>query len=211
MEQIFHEIKINTKGQGLYDFTNQTISWLNKQKIDNVWVLEENIAFLADYIRNSNTDVPQFGICHGTRRGKEQEWFSKYLGCKVIGTEISDTAENFPNTLQWDFHETKAEWIDAVDFVYSNSFDHSYDPEECLNAWMSCVKSGGICIIEHTSKHSPLSANQLDPFGAHLVVMPYLIARWGKGQYGVHELVEAPAKRDNTDYVCFIIVKRFDS
>ena len=35
MQQIFHEIKINTKGQGLYDFTNQTVSWLNKQKINN--------------------------------------------------------------------------------------------------------------------------------------------------------------------------------
>ena len=35
MDQIFHEIKINTKGQGLYDFTNETVSWLNKQKINN--------------------------------------------------------------------------------------------------------------------------------------------------------------------------------
>ena len=35
MNQIFHEIKINTKGQGLYNFTNHTISWLNKQKINN--------------------------------------------------------------------------------------------------------------------------------------------------------------------------------
>lgn len=42
--------------------------------------------------------------------------------------------------------------IDATDFVYSNSFDHSYDPEKCLNAWMSCLKKGGICILEHTSQ-----------------------------------------------------------
>ena len=35
MQQEFHEIKINTKGQGLYDFTNQTVSWLNEQKINN--------------------------------------------------------------------------------------------------------------------------------------------------------------------------------
>ena len=33
MKQIFHEIKINTKGQGLYDFTSKTISWLNAQNI----------------------------------------------------------------------------------------------------------------------------------------------------------------------------------
>ena len=35
MKQAFHEIKINTTGQGLYDFTNKTISWLKKQSINN--------------------------------------------------------------------------------------------------------------------------------------------------------------------------------
>ena len=35
MQQVFHEIKINTKGQGLYDFTKKTVSWLNNQKIAN--------------------------------------------------------------------------------------------------------------------------------------------------------------------------------
>ena len=35
MKQLFHEIKINTNGQGLYDFTDQTISWLNKKQINN--------------------------------------------------------------------------------------------------------------------------------------------------------------------------------
>ena len=35
MKQVFHEIKINTEGQGLYDFTNKTILWLKNQKIVN--------------------------------------------------------------------------------------------------------------------------------------------------------------------------------
>ncbi len=35
MQQIFHEIKINTKGQDLYDFTKETKSWINNQKINN--------------------------------------------------------------------------------------------------------------------------------------------------------------------------------
>ncbi len=35
MKQIFHEIEVNTKGQGLYDFTQQTISWLSSQNIIN--------------------------------------------------------------------------------------------------------------------------------------------------------------------------------
>ena len=84
-------------------------------------------------------DTVEFGICHGTRRGKEQEWFRKYLGCGVIGTEISDTVEQFPHTIEWDFHETKAEWINSADFIYSNSLDHSYDPKKCLTACTGAV------------------------------------------------------------------------
>ena len=66
----------------------------NKRKIHIVAVSEKNVVFLSNYIRN-NIDTVNFGICHGTRRGKEQEWFRKNLGCEVIDTEISDTAEHF--------------------------------------------------------------------------------------------------------------------
>lgn len=177
----------------------------NKRKIENVWVLEENIAFLANYIQKTLGKV-EFGICHGTRRGKEQEWFRKYLGCEAIGTEISDTATDFPHTIQWDFHEVKPEWIDAVDFIYSNSFDHSYDPKKCLNAWMSCVKKGGICILEHTSGHE--KATKLDPFGAHITQMPYLILTWGEGRFFVREILTAPAKRDAIHYSHFLIIQK---
>ena len=191
-----------------YDKYRQTQIEGNKRKIENVWVLEENIAFLSDYIRNV-IGIPQFGICHGTRRGKEQEWFRKYLGCEVIGTEISDTAEQFPYTIQWDFHETKPEWLDATDFIYSNSIDHSYDPEKCLNAWMSCVKKGGLCIFEHSSGHGPTGASELDPFGAVIVQMPYLITIWGKGRYGIRELIKAPRKNELLEYLYFIVIQKF--
>ena len=56
MQQIFHEIKINTKGQGLYDFTDQTVSWLNKQKINN-GILNINILHTsASLIIQENAD-----------------------------------------------------------------------------------------------------------------------------------------------------------
>ncbi len=35
MKQVFCEISMETKGQGLYNFTNKTLDWLNKQKINN--------------------------------------------------------------------------------------------------------------------------------------------------------------------------------
>jgi len=56
MQQIFHEIKINTKGQGLYDFTNETVSWLNKQKINN-GILNINILHTsASLVLQENAD-----------------------------------------------------------------------------------------------------------------------------------------------------------
>ena len=56
MQQIFHEIKINTKGQGLYDFTNETITWINKQKINN-GILNINILHTsASLVIQENAD-----------------------------------------------------------------------------------------------------------------------------------------------------------
>ena len=179
----------------------------NRKKIESVWVREPNIQFLSDYITRL-CGHPGCGICHGSRRGKEQEWFRKYLNTEVFGTEISDTATEFPNTIQWDFHDVKPEWLDSVDFIYSNSFDHSYDPERCLNAWMSCVKPGGICILEHSTLHGPSGANELDPFGADLVVMPYLITTWGAGEYYVREILTAPEKNESLGYLNYIVIQR---
>ena len=35
MHQIFEEIELKTNGQGFYNFTSDTLSWLDKQKIKN--------------------------------------------------------------------------------------------------------------------------------------------------------------------------------
>ena len=120
---------------------------------------------------------------------------------KVIGTEISETAAQFENTIQWDFHDVKPEWLASVDFIYSNSFDHSFDPGKCLSAWMSCLKPGGICLLEHTNAHGPRSVNELDPFGAELAIMPYLVATWGAGRFAVTDILKAPSGA-STFFLC---------
>ena len=71
----------------------------NRRKINKQWVQEPTIEYLSSYVR-AMVGTVSFGICHGTRRGAEQTWFADHLGCTVIGTEISDTASTFPNTLQ---------------------------------------------------------------------------------------------------------------
>ena len=56
MKQFFHENKINTKGQGLYDFTSKTVSWIEKQKIKN-GILNINILHTsASLIIQENAD-----------------------------------------------------------------------------------------------------------------------------------------------------------
>ena len=56
MLQVFHEISIKTKGQGLYDFTKETINWLNKQKIIN-GILNINILHTsASLVIQENAD-----------------------------------------------------------------------------------------------------------------------------------------------------------
>ena len=56
MQQIFHEIKINTKGQGFYDFTSKTVNWLSKQEIKN-GILNINILHTsASLVIQENAD-----------------------------------------------------------------------------------------------------------------------------------------------------------
>ena len=56
MQQIFYEIKINTRGQGFYDFTSKTVNWLSKQEIKN-GILNINILHTsASLVIQENAD-----------------------------------------------------------------------------------------------------------------------------------------------------------
>ena len=59
MKQVFNEIKIKTSGQGLYDFTKETISWVKEQKINN-GILNINILHTSASLliqENADPDV----------------------------------------------------------------------------------------------------------------------------------------------------------
>jgi hypothetical protein len=98
------------------------------------------------------------------------------------------------------------EWLGAVDFIYSKAFDHSYDQEKCLDSWISCSNDDGICIIELRQGH--VTACELDPFGAHLVFMPYLITTWGKDKYSLREIIKSPFPVGNYSYFLIIMENR---
>ena len=59
MKQIFHEITLNTKGSGLYDFTKQTKSFVHKNKLLN-GILNINILHTSASLtiqENADPDV----------------------------------------------------------------------------------------------------------------------------------------------------------
>ena len=56
MKQVFSEITMETKGQGLYNFTNKTLNWVNKQKINNGILNINNLHTSASLVIQENAD-----------------------------------------------------------------------------------------------------------------------------------------------------------
>ena len=157
---------------------------LNKRKIDLTFADEKTLKKVSSIVKES-IDIQKtkpskvFGICHGSRNGFEQNLLNKIIpDSDIIGTDISDTALNFENTVHWDFHDKKDEWVGKFDFVYSNSLDQSWKPKHALSTWLDQIKDDGVVIIEHTVYHSPEHAGAGDPFGVRPLVMPYLLTEW---------------------------------
>jgi len=196
----------NESGEFDYEKYKEIQTKGNKGKIEKTWVTEDEIKYLSLELKKLLPNVKS-GICHGTRRGLEQKWFSENLNCPVIGTEISDSASQFENTIQWDFHEVKEDWIGKFDFVYSNSFDHSYNPEKALRAWMSTLSPGGICIIEYTDNHSVAKATELDPFGVEFEYLPYLVLNWSLGMFSVRKILHSSFVKEIGGEVRYLIIQ----
>jgi len=179
----------------------------NKRKIEKVWADKPTLTVVAEYLRSH---VPTIigGLCHGTRRGYEQAELSAQLGCAVLGTEISDTANDFPNTVQWDFHESKPEWTGQFSFVYSNSLDQAFDPKRALAAWTDQLRPDGLLFIEHSMSHSSSGAGEMDPFGAHPMAMPYLLFEWGRGKYRLVDILHPSEKKGGKFELWIFVVAR---
>ena len=56
MRQFFHDIILNTNGRGFYNFTNETLEWIDKQNISN-GILNVNILHTsASLVIQENAD-----------------------------------------------------------------------------------------------------------------------------------------------------------
>lgn len=117
----------------------------NKEKLHRTWVDKATVELVA-----KSVDYPvKRVLCHGTRNGTEQKLFkAAYPDAWVIGTEISETAGKFANTVQHDFHEPFEDFAGTFDILYSNSFDHAYDPAKALGTWRDQLAPGRRLFLE---------------------------------------------------------------
>ena len=191
--------------EGGYEEYKKTQIYFNKKKLNSIWADETTLCAIVNDLKSSGLGVN--GICHGARNGYEVEYFRNHLDSEVIGTDISDTAKNFPNMVVCDYYDQNPKWVKSFDFVYSNSLDQALYPDKALKTWAHQLNENGRIYIEHTIEHSTRSAGAMDPFGADRMVMPYLFFDWGKGVYVLEEINKIPRK-NNYDVNAWVFVLR---
>ena len=179
----------------------------NKAKIDWRSVSQEEIDFVCHTLKNAGVDIRAV-LCHGTRNGAEQSFFRNQLpDAEILGTEISETASQFPMTIQWDFHEVKPEWRGHFDVIFSNSWDHTYDPHKLAPAWLACVAPNGALVLEWSNVHGDTPADMVDPFRASLDGLTNLINQHGRGAgFAPATIVMRPADTKRAKH--YVIARR---
>lgn len=137
----------------------------NRLKIGFVYAKKRMIATIASHARK-HLEVKSI-LCHGTRNGAELKWFGEeFPEAEILGTDIAESATQFPNTIQWDFHDFREDWRDRWNVIYSNSWDHAMEPERAFRAWADSLAPGGILYLEHGRAHDVSGTDGLDLFGA---------------------------------------------
>jgi SAM-dependent methyltransferase len=172
-----------------YNFYVRHQGRMSTKKVHRTFASPEVIAQIVRYLQEKDVH-PRFGVCHGVRNGNENKWFGELLpDCVVLGTEIGPLAEQFPKTIRWDFHEVKPEWIGAVDFIYTNSLDHAYDPEKAVKNWVRCLTPLGRCFIEYWGNGTVInSGSPTDPFSADLDSVIRLVGEWVSDRYIIEDV-----------------------
>ena len=191
-----------------YDEYKDTQIFFNKQKINKVWADENTLKIVSNFLKENIKSEKIKGLCHGSRNGVEQKCFINEIpNAEVIGTDISETANDYDNSIVHDFHDEKKDWIENFDFVYSNSLDQSYDPEKALNTWINQVKKDRYVIIEHADQHGGISSGKMDPFGVEANFFPYLLTEWFGHKISL-KIIKSIKKNKNDAPGYFFIMKK---
>lgn len=184
----------------------------NKAKLDQVWADESTLSAVAHRLRQHHSgsvgDVK--GVCHGSRNGYEVQVLKRLLGVAqdgaIVGTDISDTAPNFPDMVQWDFHDPNPDFTDRFDFIYTNSLDQAWKPFAALETWLDQLNANGLLFIEHTRSHGVEGAGEMDPFGVLPEFMPYVLVEHFGHRISM-EIIKTTKVNNNLDCWLFVLRK----
>jgi len=87
--------------------------------------------------------------------------FKKHLpDVRIIGTDLYPDPAATEKIEKHDFHILKPEWEFSFDFVYSNSLDHSYNPQLAVYVWMESLKPEGRLFLGWYASHGEKGLNQ---------------------------------------------------
>jgi hypothetical protein len=73
-----------------------------------------------------------------------------------------------------------------------------------MATWLDQVRVGGLAFIEHTKMHGPQKQSEMDPFGATLEFVPYLLCDWFGHQIAIETLNGFKPNKKNTPVWLFI-------
>ena len=148
----------------------------NKEKIEVVWVMQEEVIQLSNYIVDKYSDEIHYVMCHGARNGTEVKYFTESLPDNWIveGNDISDTANAY-GLHQWDMQYCYEGWKQKFTIQYTNSFDHVYDPRKTLKAFMKQCTDDGSVFIQWTENlnNEPIASDPLSISLSELSEMCY--------------------------------------
>jgi hypothetical protein len=170
----------------------------NVRKINNIWVNKNTIQKIK--LLQPEASVI---LCHGTRNGAELEMFNELYNADIVGTEISYTASKFQNTIQHDFHEELPSHTGKCDIIYSNSFDHSYDPHKCMKTWVNQLNENGLLFVELIP---PNKEKKSDPLRISDNELIDIVERCGAEVTQIHKV--APKQDRNEKHYNMFIIKR---
>jgi hypothetical protein len=66
-------------------------------------------------------------------------------------------------TVQHDFNNVREDWVGYFDVVYSNAFDHCFDPISTIKVWADQMSPTGKLYLEHGYGPDDNNARPWDP------------------------------------------------
>ncbi len=115
------------------------ITWMDKYDVDYRKALNERLEKLGMDFKGKNV------LCLAARIGTEVKSFCDQ-GAFAIGIDLNPGEEN-KYVVHGDFHDIQFP-DNSADFVFSNSFDHTLEPEKMISEIKRILKKDGTLIME---------------------------------------------------------------